>query len=59
MAAVYVQDKDVIISKVSWRALWAGMFMVAGVQIVMQLFGIAIGVSALNPSANALQGVSL
>jgi hypothetical protein len=59
MAAVYVQDKDVIISKVSWRAVWAGMFMVAGVQIVMQLFGIAIGVSALNPSANAMQGVSL
>jgi hypothetical protein len=59
MAAVYVQDKDVIVSKVSWSALWAGIFMVAGVQIVMQLFGIAIGVSALNPSANALQGVSL
>jgi hypothetical protein len=47
------------VSKVSWRAVWAGLFMIAGVQIVMQLFGIAIGVSALNPTQRALEGVSL
>jgi hypothetical protein len=58
MAAV-VSEKDVMVSKVSWRSLWAGLFMVAGVQVVMQLFGIAIGVSALSPSQEALQGVSL
>src|SRR5438132_4711366 len=55
MAAEY----DPFVSRVSWRGLWAGLFMVAGVQIVMQLFGIAIGVSALNPSPTALEGVSL
>jgi hypothetical protein len=47
------------VSKVSWRGVWAGLFMIAGVQIVMQLFGIAIGVSALNPSQRALESVSL
>jgi hypothetical protein len=52
-------ETDFFVSRVSWRGLWAGLFMVAGVQIVMQLFGIAIGVSALNPSQTALQGVSL
>jgi hypothetical protein len=52
-------ETDFFVSRVSWRGLWAGLFMVAGVQIVMQLFGIAIGVSALNPSQTALEGVSL
>src|SRR4051812_8993403 len=57
--ATVVSEKDVIVSKVSWRGVWAGIFMIAGVQILMQLFGVAIGVSALNPSADGLQGVSL
>ena len=46
-------------ARVTWRSLWGGLFMVAGVQILMQLFGIAIGVSAIGPSPGALQGVSL
>jgi hypothetical protein len=54
-----VSEKDVNVSKVSWRGILAGLFMVAGVQILMQLFGIAIGVSALSPSEHALRGVSL
>jgi hypothetical protein len=41
----------------TWRAVWAGLFVIAAVQILMQLFGIAIGVSALGPSRGALQGV--
>jgi hypothetical protein len=57
--AVVVSEKDVNVSKVSWRGIWAGLFMIAGVQILMQLFGVAIGVSALSPTENALRGVSL
>jgi hypothetical protein len=46
-------------SKVTWRGIWAGLFMVAGIQILMQLFGVAIGVSALNPTRGAVEGVSI
>ena len=56
MAAVV---SDYWVTKVSWRGIWAGLFMVAGVQILMQLFGIAIGVSALNSSQSGLDSVSL
>ena len=42
-----------------WGPIWGGLFVVAGVQIVMQLFGMAIGVSALGPSRGAVEGVSI
>jgi hypothetical protein len=42
-----------------WGPIWGGLFVVAAVEIVMQLFGLAIGASALNPSRSAVQGVSI
>ena len=42
-----------------WGPIWGGLFVVAAVQILMQLFGLAIGVSALGPSPGAVEGVSL
>ncbi|HSN31373.1 MAG TPA: hypothetical protein VLU41_01710 [Ideonella sp.] len=42
-----------------WGPIWGGLFVVAAIQIVMQLFGMAIGVSALNPSRGAVEGVSI
>jgi hypothetical protein len=46
-------------SRISWRAIWIGLFVVMAVQILLQLFGVAIGVSVLRPSLRSVQGVSI
>jgi hypothetical protein len=49
-----------VASRIRWGAIWAGLFVIAGVQILMQLFGLSIGVSALRPGhAGLAGGVSL
>ena len=46
------------LQRVSWKGIWAGLFVVCAVEVMMQLFGVAVGVSAVNPHGN-LSGVSL
>jgi hypothetical protein len=46
-------------SRTSWGAIWSGLFVAAGVVIVMSLFGVAIGISALASRPDAQLGVGL
>lgn len=45
-------------SRYSWGAIWGGLFVAAGVVIVMSLFGAAIGISAIAAKPDAQASVS-
>lgn len=42
-----------------WGPIWGGLFVVAAIQIVLQLFGMAIGISVMHPTASSVEGVSI
>src|SRR5947209_8048776 len=46
-------------SEFRWGPIWGGLFVLAAIQIVLQFFGVAIGVSALGPTRGAVEGVSI
>jgi hypothetical protein len=53
-------DQDVYMHRrVPWGAIWAGLFVVVGVEVVMQLFGAAIGLSAMTPTGGGAQGAAI
>jgi hypothetical protein len=39
-------------ARFTWRALWAGFFVVLGSQIGLQLFGMAVGLSSASPNGS-------
>lgn len=47
--------------RVSWGAIWAGMFVTVVMQIMLTLLGVACGIASLNPAsqANSVQGLSV
>lgn len=53
-------DQDVYMHRrVPWGAIWAGLFVVVGVEVVMQLFGAAIGLSVMSPTGGGAQGAAI
>ncbi len=47
--------------RVSWGAIWAGMFVTVVLQIMLTLLGVACGIHALNPASQpaSVQGLSV
>jgi hypothetical protein len=43
----------------AWGPVWAGFFVVAALQIVLQLLGVAVGITALHPSRRSIESVSI
>src|SRR5436190_922042 len=43
----------------SWGAAWAGLFTVAAMQVLMQLFGLAVGFSVVSPTRGTVHGVNI
>src|SRR6185503_10203256 len=53
-------DQDVYMHRrVPWGAIWAGLFVIIGVEVVMQLFGAAIGLSAMGATGAGAQGAAI
>lgn len=47
-------ERDALIQRrVPWGAIWAGLFVLIGVEVVLQIFGAAIGLSAMGPQGEA------
>lgn len=45
--------------RISWGAIWAGMFVTVVMQIMFTLLGVTCGIASLNPAASSAQGVSV
>ena len=43
----------------TWGPVWAGFFVVAALQVLLQLFGVAVGITALRPSMHSFESVSI
>jgi hypothetical protein len=43
----------------AWGPVWAGFFMVAALQVVLQLLGVAVGITAVRPSLRPMQDLSI
>ena len=56
-----MEEPVVVVTKraLRWGPIWGGLFVVAAAQIVLQLFGMAIGISVIHPTAASIGGVSI
>jgi hypothetical protein len=56
-----IERETIVVARrrLRWGPIWGGLFVVAAVQILMQLFAVAVGLSVLHARPGAVQGVSI